>query len=210
MPAADQQSLSLEFASALCARLCHDISSPLGTLSGTLELAAEQPEEAEEALAIAGEAAAALVARLRLLRAAWAGDSGPLERSQIEELAGGLPARVRTDLAGLTDTVFDGQTARLLLNLVMLGAEALPAGGEVALSGGLPAGIVLAVSGPSVAWHAGLGPAMLDLAAAPGEPRAVQIPLTLRLVQAAGLRLSFLLPSVPGPRGAPRLLLAPP
>ena len=49
--------MCLELASALCARLCHDISSPLGTLSGTLELAHEEPEQAEEALALAAESA---------------------------------------------------------------------------------------------------------------------------------------------------------
>ncbi len=210
MPAAcDNHRQDLELASALCARLCHDISSPLGTLSGTLELAAEQPDEAEEALSIAGEAAAMLVARLQLLRAAWAGDCGPMGRSRLGELAAGLPPRLKADLAGLADVTFDGDLSRILLNLMLLGAEALPGGGEVALAGALPAGIIVTVTGPSVGWHAGLGTALLDPAAMPAEPRTIQIPLTARLVQAAGLRLSFLLAGGPAPGGAPRLVLAP-
>ncbi len=200
----------LELASALCARLCHDVSSPLGTLSGTLELAIDSPEDAAEALAIASEAAAALVARLQLLRAAWAGDCGPMGRARLAELAAGLPPRVKAELGGLADVTFDGKVARILLNLLLLGAEALPGGGQVALAGEPGDGIILAVSGPSVLWNAGLAAILLDPSAAfPSEPRTIQMPLTARLVRAAGLRLSFLL-AADDPRGAPRLLLASP
>ncbi len=200
----------LELASALCARLCHDVSSPLGTLSGTLELAIDSPQDAAEALAIASEAASALVARLQLLRAAWAGDCGPMDRTRLVELAAGLPPRVKADLSGLADVTFDGGVARILLNLLLLGAEALPGGGQVALAGDSGMGIIVAVNGPSVRWDSGLAAILLDpLAAFPSEPRTIQMPLTARLVRAAGLRLSFLL-AADGPRNAPRLLLAPP
>ena len=201
---------TLELASALCARFCHDLSSPLGTLAGTLELAGEDEEHAEEALSIAREAAGAMVGRLQLLRAAWAGDGGPMDRARLQELAAGLPGRVRADLDGLADLTFDGATARVLLNLLLLGAEALPAGGCVALAGDPASGVIVTVAGPSVAWHAGLGPILLDPAARhPSEPRTVQMPLTARLAHAAGLRLSFLLAGSPGPHSAPQLLLAP-
>ncbi len=186
------------------------MSSPLGTLSGTLELAIDSPEDAAEALAIASEAASALVARLQLLRAAWAGDCGPMGRTRLGELAAGLPPRVKADLAGLADITFDGEVARILLNLLLLGAEALPGGGQVALAGDPREGIILAVNGPSVRWTSGLAAVLLDPPAAfPSEPRTIQMPLTARLVRAAGLRLSFLL-AADGQGGAPRLLLAPP
>lgn len=209
----DHDRICLELASALCARLCHDLANPLGTLSGTLELALEEPEEAAEALSIAGEAAAAMVARLQLLRAAWAGDCGPMGRAGLAELAAGLPPRVKPVLDGLADVTFDGRVARVLLNMLLLGADALPFGGHVALAGRPDAGIVLTVSGPSVRWNAELASVLLDPAGGHGStPRTVQMPLTARLATAAGLRLSFLLAPGAGsqdPQSAPALLLAP-
>ena len=202
--------IGLALASALCARLCHDISSPLGTLAGTLELAAEEPDQAEEALSLAGESAQSLVKRLQLLRAAWAGDCGPMGRARLAELAAGLPARVEARLDDLAAGPFDGTLARILLNLLLLAADALPSGGVVALSGEPELGIIVTVEGRSVAWNAGLAAALLDPVAMPAtEPRTVQMPLTVWLVNAAGLRLSFLLAATHGPRSAPRLLLAP-
>ena len=208
--AADSNRICLEFASALCARLCHDLSSPLGTVAGTLELATDDPATADEAIAIATEATSAAVARLQLLRAAWAGECGPMSRARLQELAAGLPPRVRADLEDLTDTTFAGLHARIFLNLMLLGADALPAGGVVALAGDPHSGTILTVTGASVSWDAGLAAILADPAAAGGgEPRTVQMPFTVRLAQAAGLRLSFLLPPAPGPHHAPRLLLAP-
>ena len=208
---AEHDSMSLELASALCARLCHDISSPLGTVVGTLELVGDDPEQTEEALSIASDSAGSLVTRLQLLRAAWAGDCGPMGRARLSELSAGLPPRVKADLGELADINFDGSLARILLNLLLLGADALPAGGQVALSGEPGSGIVLTVTGRSVIWNAGLAAILLNpLAPHASEPRTVLMPLTARLAHAAGLRLSFLMAAAPSPDNAPRLLLAPP
>ena len=199
MPVADDwqrsgfQRLGLELATALCARLCHDFSSPLGTIAGTLEFAAEQPAEADEGIAVASEATANLVRRLRLVRAAWAGDCGPLDHLGLQTLAAGLTPGITVDLDRLEEQIFSADLACVLLNLMMLGSEALPRGGVVTLAGGLPGGIVLRVAGPSVGWSAALGQALLDPSAMRAEPRSVQIPLTIALVRAAELRLSFLL-----------------
>lgn len=209
-PATDHDHLFLEFASALCARLCHDISSPLGTLAGTLELAAEDPQQAEEALAIAGEAASSLVNRLQLLRAAWAGDCGPMDRTRLGELASGLPHRVQVDLSGLTEGTFNGALSRIMLNLLLLGADALPTGGTVGLSGEAGTGIIVTVTGRSVVWNADLAAALANPALlVSSEARTVQMPLTIKLARAAGFRLSFLMAAAAGPHHAPRLLLAP-
>lgn len=208
--AAETNRMCLELASALCARLCHDLSSPLGTLSGTLDLVADEPDNAAAALSVAGETAVTMVARLKLLRAAWAGDCGPLNRGRIADLAAGLPPRVRVSLDGLQSEPFNGPVARVLLNLLLLGGDALPMGGTVMLAGDAQGGIVVTLEGQSVRWDAGLAAALLDPALLPpSEPRTVQMPLTIRLAQAAGMRLSFLMAATPGPRSGPRLLLAP-
>ncbi len=131
-------------------------------------------------------------------------------RARLAELAMGLPPRVRADMDHLSETVFTGVLARILLNLLLLAADALPSGGVVALSGDPVAGIVVSAVGNAVAWSTALAAGLLDPASLPtAEPRTVQMALTTRLAQAAGLRLSFLVAVMPGPRNAPRLLLAP-
>ena len=182
----------MRLADALCARLCHDLSSPLGTLTGALEMVADDPSSIEDALPIATETAAAMVGRLRLLRAAWAGDCGPLGVTDLAALAAGLPSRVRTELGGLRGAPFDGRLARALLNLVLLGAEALPRGGVVTLAGGAGEDILLTVAGKAAVWPAGLDQALVDPSGVSlDNPRAVQAPVTVMLARAAGRRLAM-------------------
>ncbi len=207
-PAAETYRMAL--ADAICARLCHDLASPLGTLMGALELASEDPDSVEDALPLAHETAAAMGARLKLLRAAWAGDCGPLSVPQLIELAAGLPSRVQADLGALQEGLFDGPVSRALLNLLLLGAEALPRGGVVALSSNGTGGILVTVKGKGAGWPAGLAQALLDPLAVPIEnPRAVQPPIAVMLVQAAGRRLSMLLaPALNADEVPPLLLVA--
>lgn len=201
---------AIRLADALCARLCHDLSSPLGTLMGALEMVADDPAAAEDALPIANETASAMGARLRLLRAAWAGDCGPLSVPQLAELAGGLPPRIRADLAGLHGGPFDGPLSRALLNLLLLGAEALPRGGVVALAGSDQGGIVLTAEGKAAAWPPGLAAALVDPGSVPlDNPREVQPPVTVMLAQAAGRHLSLQGGSTTGTGAPSPLRLAP-
>ena len=73
------QSEALRLAELLCARLCHDLSGPLGALIGIIEIAREEQPDSET-LALAEETAVELGQRLKLLRAAWGQDSEALDR----------------------------------------------------------------------------------------------------------------------------------
>ncbi len=195
---------AMRLSDALCARLCHDLSTPVGTLIGTLELANEDPDSAAEALMLAAEAAAGLGARLRLARAAWGGDCGALSPGQIAGLAGGLPPRVAVRLDRLDAASYPGPLARLLINLLLLGAEALPFGGTAELAS-RGRDILLTIDGRNAKWPDGLAEALAGGVVA-GNPRTVQAPLTALLAQAAGMRLELLAPADGAP--APLLLAA--
>ena len=147
----------LRIAEFLCARLCHEMAGALGALMGSLDLAREDEAMAGDAIALASQAGRGLVARLRLLRAAWVGDGMPLDLTRLAELAAGLAdRRIVLDLAGLPPaTVFDPPIGRVVLNLVLLGAVALPAGGTVWLER-VEGDLVLGVAGPRVEWPVGL------------------------------------------------------
>ncbi len=205
---AGQDATMLQLADALCARLCHDLSGPLGTLTGALDLAAEDASYVAEALPLASETALAMTARIRLLRAAWAGDCGCLSNQDLIALAMGLPSRVRLDASQLASGPFSAAVSRILVNLMLLAAEALPRGGTVRLIG--ETDLVVAVDGPGAAWPDALLTAITDPADVPlDDPRAVQAPVAAMLVRAAGLRLSLLLAAGSFAAGVPPILLAP-
>lgn len=198
----------LQLADALCARLCHDLSSPLGTLINALDLAAEDPAFLPEALPLASESGLQMARQIRLLRAAWGGNCGRLDNKDLLTLAAGLPARVKVDISELGEGPFSEPVSRMLVNLMLLGVDGLPRGGLIRLFG--TRDIILAVEGPGAGWPE----ALITAIAGPGnvsvtDPSTVMSPLAVLLASASGLRLSLLL--APGPMldSVPPILLAP-
>ena len=193
---------SLHLAELLCARLCHDLSGLLGSLLGVLEIAREEQADSET-LAVAETTAVELATRLKLLRAAWSQDSGPLDLATLGTYADSLSGsrHVQLDLAGLEPAaVFSPSAARLILNVLLLAAESLPGGGVVALSGSPAAHILVTLAGPRAAWPAGLAAFLADDAAASAalnDARGLQAPLTALIARKHGLRLSLLMPTGP-------------
>ena len=180
---------ALRIAEVLAARLCHDLAGPVGSLNQALELVAGD----DEGLALARQAAAELARRVKLLRAAWTPDGPDLSLSKLRDLA---PERLTLDLFGLPGgTVFQPPMARLVLNLILLAQESLPAGGLVALYG-TATDLVVTIAGPKAAWPSGLVLCLTDPDAALSAltaPRTLQMPLTALLAQGLGLRLSLLI-----------------
>ena len=192
----------LRLAELLTIRLCHDLSGPLGTLMGALELLREEPEAAEEALDLAGEVSHTLVKRLRLLRAAWGGASAPLGLDELSALTEGLPqgAKVRLAVDALADRRFAPDGARLVLNLLLLAGESLPGGGTITLAGDPQAEIQLFISGARAAWPAGLAASLADpdhawslLSNGTLSSRTMQAPLTALIAHTSGIGVSMMM-----------------
>lgn len=203
----------------LAARISHDLAGLVGALAGALELATG--EDAAEALDIARDASAELAARLRLLRAAWAGDVGVLRGADLGAMTAGLGPRVRVETAGLGGAAFPAGLSRLLPNLLLLGAEALPRGGVLTLSGspgsGVPDGaggsgaagwVRLEVQGPRAAWPETLAGLVAEPARAwaVSTPRQLQPALVVLLARDAGLGIGM--EASPAPSGVARTLAA--
>lgn len=199
----------LHVAEQLCMRIAHDFSGSVGVLHNLLELAFERPEHAAEPLALANETAAQLVRRLKLLRAAWGPAGEPIPLDRLRDLALGLAqSRCTVNLDGLpANAEFPATTARVVLNLLLLAAESLPAGGEVGLTGAAD-DLVLAIAGTRATWPPGLAACIADPEAAwraLDEPRTVQMALTVLLARQFGLRLSLLLGAAPSAAAPLRL-----
>ena len=203
--------IGLRLAELLAARLCHEVSGPAGTLVGAVDIARTEPGSAAEALDIAADAAAGLAARLRLLRAAWAGAAEALDIAALRALCAGLPRHVRVDLEGLAaDHRFPAASAKVLLNVLLLAAESLPKGGVVVLGEAGPDATLVVARGQDAAWPPGFAAWMADPAPAwraigTAAPRRLQGPLTALLAHDAGARMSFALAA--DAEAAPPLLL---
>jgi len=143
---------TLALAELLCARVCHDLSGPVGATAAGAELFEDLGGGDPETLTLVSTSAAGAAARLRLLRAALGPASSapsPLStlRSMVEahlaSLASAAAPAIVVIWRDIPDAV-DGNNARLLLNLVLLGRDALPRGGrmELSLEHGLPAMLI--------------------------------------------------------------------
>ena len=139
-------------------------------------------------------AAAELVDKIRLMRAAWGAGGSALGLEGLKGLTKGL--RAELDLAALRpDTVWSPGMARVLLSVLVLANESLPLGGRVAVSGSA-VDVFVAIHGTKAAWPAGLALCLTDedaAMAAVADPRKLQMPLTALLAFGLDLRLSLLL-----------------
>ena len=138
--------IDLKVAQLLASRLCHDLAGPLGAVNAGVELIGEESgggglnESLEEVLALIGSSAGAAAARLSFFRLAFGlgGGSPDAHMKDVEIIA-------RDFLAG-GRVILDWQSSdaaapeiplaglKLLLNMALLGAEALPRGGRLTLT----------------------------------------------------------------------------
>ena len=135
-----------QLAALLCARLCHDLVSPVSALGAALSVLddEESPDMHDDALELVRESSRQAQAKLEFSRLAFgAGGSAPgvLDTRDLKRITEAMFSAVKPDVVWKVETAgLEKQAARLLLNLVILGVEAAPRGGtvtvEAANSGG--------------------------------------------------------------------------
>jgi histidine phosphotransferase ChpT len=128
----------LELAALVSSRICHDVINPVSAISNGLEMLAEEPDEAmrEAAMDLIRKSAAQASAKLQFARLAFgaAGSAGAeidlrdAEKVARDFLAGNGKHQVAWQGPAVT---LPKNKVKLLLNLVALGAVALPRGGVV-------------------------------------------------------------------------------
>ena len=159
----------------LASRLCHELISPVGAINNGVELLTDGDAGfARDATALIGQSARRAAARLQFYRFAYGAGGGgaPEAKALVAALLDG--GKVRCDWPAAFDALApDWQ--KLVCNLVLLAAEALPRGGTLKLARD-GQGIAAAAAGETV----NLTPE-LKAALAPGADVAV---LTARTVHA--------------------------
>jgi histidine phosphotransferase ChpT len=133
----DPKLTSAGFAAQMCARIAHDLISPIAALGTAIEVL-DDPDNAdmhEDAIELVKTSARQASGKLQFLRLAFgAGGSAPgvIGVDQLKTLTDGIYGDAKAEIIWNTDR--DGiekDAARLLLNLIMLGVQAVPRGGSV-------------------------------------------------------------------------------
>jgi histidine phosphotransferase ChpT len=195
---------SLELASLLASRLCHDLLSPVGAMSNGLELLAEEkdPEMRKRCMELLEQSAKASADKLKFFRLAFGAAGGfgelvPVEepRALVDALVAGS-GRIEVNWA-LGAPSLPKAAVKVLLNLALIGIEALVRGGTLDVGAEQRDGaseIVIRASGPKIAFDPVIGRA-LDGSLAAGELTSRTAPSAMiqRLAVSLGGGLQFAL-----------------
>lgn len=136
----------LKFAQLLCSRLCHDLITPVGTITNGLEILHDPSPIDHELFELTSHSAQNLAQRLIYYRAAF-GYAGPQELKSLEKFQGLLKTYLEShkitldfqqegDLKLLPETL--KKLSRLILNLAGVMIECAPYGGDLSISFGAP------------------------------------------------------------------------
>ncbi|MEE4451232.1 histidine phosphotransferase family protein [Novosphingobium resinovorum] len=161
---------SIELASLLCSRLCHDMLSPVGALTNGLELLADEkdPEMRQRCFELLDQSARISTDKLKFFRLAFgaAGGFGDMVAvSEAKVLVDALVANnPRITLAwALPSDSLPKAAIKTLLNFALIGLEALPRGGTLEIAAEFRdnhSELVVRAAGPRIAFDRSVGAAL--------------------------------------------------
>lgn len=194
----------LDLASLLCSRLCHDMLSPVGALSNGLELLADEkdPEMRQRCFELLEQSARISADKLKFFRLAFgaAGGFGELvavseARVLVDALVANNP-RITVAWALASDAM-PKHAIKTLLNFALIGIDALPRGGTLALAAEQRDGaseIVVRAEGPRIAFDRDIGHALEGaLPHAELSSRTAPAAMLASLSESVGGHLQFVL-----------------
>lgn len=161
---------SIELASLLCSRLCHDMLSPVGALTNGLELLADEkdPEMRQRCFELLDQSARISTDKLKFFRLAFGAAGGFGEMVAVSEAKVLVDALVannpRITLAwALPSDTLPKAAIKTLLNFALIGLEALPRGGTLEIAAEYlqdHSELVVRAAGPRIAFDRSVGSAL--------------------------------------------------
>lgn len=160
----------IDLASLLCSRLCHDLLSPVGALSNGLELLADEkdPEMRKRCFELLEQSAKASADKLKFFRLAFGAAGGFGDQVSVNEARAlvdalvGANARVSVNWMFGVDSLAK-PTVKTMLNLALIGLDALVRGGTLDIGAEVRDGnteIVVRAAGQRIAFDATIGQAL--------------------------------------------------
>ena len=165
---------ALDLASLLCSRLCHDMLSPVGAMSNGLELIADEkdPEMRKRCFELLEQSARISADKLKFFRLAFGAAGGYGDRVPVEEARSVIDALASNNgrievVWALGVDALPKPAVKTLLNLALIGIEALVRGGTLEIGAELRAGdggstseIVVRAAGQRVVFDETIGQAL--------------------------------------------------
>ncbi|CAN5180811.1 histidine phosphotransferase ChpT [soil metagenome] len=130
---------SIDYASLLCSRLCHDLLNPVGALNNGIELLADETDPAmrEQCIGLLGDSARVSASKLKFYRLAFGSAGGygdTLPAHEVRAAVEGMFSSGKLAIEWLIpEDILAKLPAKVLLNLALIGGEALPRGGTLML-----------------------------------------------------------------------------
>lgn len=189
---------SVEFASLLCSRLCHDLLSPVGALNNGIELLADEndPEMRARCLELLAESARASANKLKFFRLAFGAAGGFADNVDTREAKAAIEGLFgpdgRIQLGWMvSEPAMSKGAIKILLNLALIAGDALVRGGrlDVGVEG---SEIVVRAEGPRLVLDPELRDALLGKLGDEGvTPRAAAAWLVHSLAAEIGGRIQI-------------------
>lgn len=161
---------SLDLASLLCSRLCHDLLSPVGALSNGLELLADEkdPEMRRRCFELLEQSARISADKLKFFRLAFGAAGGFGDMVAVQEPRAVVDALVANNERiavnwALSAAEMPKPAVKVLLNLAQIAMDALVRGGTLDIGAESRDGaseIVVRASGPRIAFDQVIGQAL--------------------------------------------------
>jgi histidine phosphotransferase ChpT len=130
----------VELASLMCSRLCHDLLSPVGALNNGLELLADETDPAmrERCMELLADSARTSANKLKFFRLAFGAAGGFGDQVDVREARQAIEALIAEGkgkaLAWLVEAdTLPKSAVKVLLNLSLIGGDALVRGGTLSI-----------------------------------------------------------------------------
>lgn len=187
----------------LMSRVCHDLISPIGAVVNGVELIEDGGASmTDDAMALIAKSSRQASRRLQFFRMAYgaAGSGGDRSLADARQLARDFLAEGKIVLEWPDESAARAEQAgpggiKLLLNLLALGADALPRGGKLVVSVSKKAGrhyVQIAAEGPNARIDAEALAAMSPEAAVDSlQPRTIQAYFAAKLAADLDARLTY-------------------
>lgn len=124
------------FMQAMCSRICHDLSAPLGALNLAVEMLEDGwKSDGNDTLNLLTETVKDACLRLELYRCLVGFSAAPQKPalSQIRALLKNYTFKKKIQLHWAEENEREGLHARLLLSMILIAIESLPRGGEITI-----------------------------------------------------------------------------
>jgi len=192
---------SVDLASLLCSRLCHDLMSPVGALNNGVELLADEqdPQMRDRCLELLADSARTTASKLKFFRLAFGAAGGfgdEVATSEARSVLEGLfgpDGRVELGWMVAGEKMSKG-AIKLLLNLALIAGDSLVRGGRLDI-GAEGAEIAIRAEGPRIALDPAIRDALLGRSGEPVEARAAGAWLARSLAEEAGGSVQLSQPS---------------